>query len=307
LEAFVASRPVLTMGTFDGFHRGHGKILQTLRERAKELGGESVVMTFWPHPRLVLRPDDLSLSLLSTLDERVALLAKQGIDHLIVCPFTLEFAQMSSNDFIRSVLVEQLKITHLVVGFNHTFGRNREGNFDSLVQCAADCGFGIERVEALVDGPGFISSTKIREALLAGDIETATLSLQRPYSIAGQVIQGKQLGRKLGFPTANMEADLYKLVPKDGVYAVQVAFGEKLWKAMLNIGMRPTIDEPRRDKTIEVHIFDFDQQIYGQRLELRFLKRVRSEHRFDSLEALSQQLVADKAFVLDFFETVNQA
>ena len=300
-DTFEARKPVLTIGTFDGLHQGHLSIIEKLKNTAKALGGESVVMTFWPHPRMVLQADAAKLELLNTLDERIELLAQTGIDHLIVYPFTREFAALSSCEFIEQVLVAQLHIAHLIVGFNHAFGRNREGNFDSLTRCAGAYGFGIEKVSALAVEEVNISSTKIRQALADGNIELAQEYLGRPFCISGKVVLGNQLGRRLGFPTANIDAERYKLVPQDGVYAVRIRLSSGEFYGMLNIGHRPTIRDPRKQKTIEVHILDFSDDIYEQELVICFVKRIRGEQFFESIEDLSAQLAKDKAVVRAIF------
>lgn len=293
LDSFSTENTVLTIGTFDGVHQGHNKLIGTLKKRAKETGGESVVMTFWPHPRLVLRPDDLSISLLCTLEERIEMLSHTGIDHLVIFPFTREFSQLGSCEFIEQVLVKQLSVKHLVVGYDHAFGRNREGNYENLKACAVNFGFAIERVEALNVDAINVSSTKIRTALTEGKIAKANLYLNHPYSLTGKVVVGQKLGRKLGFPTLNLEVERFKLVPKDGVYAVRVIFHEKEYEGMLNIGIRPTIEDPRNTKTIEVHLFDFNQSIYGEQVQVYFEKRIRSEKKFDSVDILRKQLQVD--------------
>ncbi len=297
LNAFDASNTVLTIGTFDGVHQGHNKLLTTLKERAAELGGESAVMTFWPHPRLVLRPDDLSLSLLCTLEERIDMLSRTGIDHLIVYPFTKEFSQLSSTDFIEKILIGQLSIKHLVVGYDHAFGRNREGNYDYLKSCADSFGFSIEKVNALHVDTINVSSTKIRKALSDGDVKTANLYMNHPYYLTGEVVVGQKLGRTLGFPTLNLDVERFKLIPKDGVYAVRVVHNGKTYGGMLNIGMRPTIEDPRKNKTIEVHVFDFNQDIYGDDVKVYFVKRMRDEVKFPSVEELRRQLTEDSLLI----------
>ena len=298
-ENFGQTACVLTIGTFDGVHRGHNHLLHRLRDRAHALGLPSAVLTFWPHPRMVLHPEDTSLSLLNTLDERVELLRQQGVDHVIVQEFTPEFSALSSCEFVENILIKKLNVKHLVVGFNHAFGRNREGNYAYLEQCAANYGFGIERIDALHIRSIDISSTKVREALQAGQIETANLYLNRPYSLTGTVVRGKQLGRTIGFPTANVQAEAYKLIPQNGAYAVLIHTQSGNYQGMLNIGTRPTVQGETRN--VEVHLLDFDGDLYGQSLTVFFAHYIRPERRFANVQALAEQLMRDKAYVAHYF------
>jgi len=235
--------PVVTSGTFDGVHLGHQKILQRIREIAKSINGETILLTFWPHPRLVLYPKEHNLRLLSTFEEKAKLLRQFGIDHLISIPFTREFSQLTSQEFIQSILVDKIKTKKLVIGYDHRFGKNREGSFEYLQQHSGEFGFDLEEISRQdVDEIG-VSSTKIRNALESGDIITANNFLGRPYELNGLVIKGQQIGRSIGFPTANVHIpNSYKLIPKDGVYAVEASVNGSLYKAMLNIGNRPTVD-----------------------------------------------------------------
>lgn len=306
LDAFDAKNIVLTIGTFDGVHQGHNKLIETLKNRAIELQGESVVMTFWPHPRLVLQPDNLDLSLLCTLDERIDTLSLTGIDHLIVFPFTMEFSKTSSRDFIEQVLVQQLHVKHLVVGYDHAFGHKREGNYEYLEQCAKQYDFSIERVDALNVEAINVSSTKIRNALLAGDLAKANKYLNHPYYLSGEVISGQRLGRTIGYPTINVDVERFKLVPRDGVYAVEVECRGERYRGMLNVGIRPTVNDPRHNKTIEAHLFDFSQDIYGENVKVYFAQRMRDEVKFSSIDALRKQLATDEKEVLAFFKKRNK-
>jgi riboflavin kinase/FMN adenylyltransferase len=258
---------VVTSGTFDGVHVGHTKILSRLREIASKTGGETVVITFWPHPRLVLHPEDMSLKLLNTFEEKAELLKAQGINHLIRIPFTKEFSQLTSEQFITEILVKTIGTKKLVIGHDHHFGKNREGSFDQLVVNGPKYGFEVEEIPRQdVDHVG-VSSTKIRKALEGGDIKTATHFLGHNYSITGRVIMGDKLGRILGFPTANIEIETsYKLIPADGIYAVVIGYGNRRFKGMLYIGNRPTVDGVKRN--IEVNIFDFSKDIYGESLTI---------------------------------------
>jgi len=289
--------PVVTSGTFDGVHIGHQKILRRLKELARDVNGETVVLTFWPHPRLVLNGDENSLKLLNTFDEKAALLEQAGIDHLVQMPFTEEFSHLSPREYVQRILVDKLKTEFLIIGYDHRFGRNREGGFDYLQANAADFGFQVEEIPRQdIDDIG-VSSTKIRQALETGDVATAHTYLGRPYEITGMVVDGDKIGRGMGFPTANISiAEKYKLIPDDGIYAVQVLYQEQQYGGMLYIGNRPTL--AKTNKTIEVNIFDFDQTIYGERLAVSFIERIRGDMTLTGLEALTAQLQKDRASAL---------
>lgn len=284
---------VVTSGTFDGVHVGHQKIFDRLREIARRHQGETVVLTFWPHPRLVLHPEDESLKLLNTFEEKAAFLKDQGIDHLIRIPFTKEFSQLTSEQFIRQILVETIGTKKLVIGYDHHFGKNREGSFEQLKQNAPEYGFEVEEIPRQdVDHVG-VSSTKIRKALEEGDIETATHFLGKPYSLTGRVVAGDKLGRLMGYPTANIEVDTkYKLIPMDGIYAVTVLHEHTTYGGMLYIGNRPTINGTKQN--IEVNIFNFNKDIYGESLTIYIHKLIRGDAKFSDLEALKNQLHLDQ-------------
>lgn len=298
IESFRnVKRPIVTTGTFDGVHFGHRKIIDRLKQVAQKNDGETVLLTFSPHPRMVLFPDDNDLKLLNTLEEKKALLAKAGIDHLIVHPFTKEFSRTSSINFVRDILVNQLNTHRLVIGYNHHFGRNREGSFDHLKEFAPVYGFEVEEIPVqLLDDVG-VSSTKIRKALGRGDVKTAADYLGYEYPLSAKVVEGEQLGRTIGFPTANLVVeDALKLIPADGVYAVKVDLGARTYKGMMNIGVKPTLGSTQR--TLEVNLFDFDEQIYGASVTIRFVERIRDEQGFENLEDLRSQLHKDKANAL---------
>ena len=284
---------VVTSGTFDGVHLGHQKILRRLKELATRRQGETVLLTYWPHPRMILQPEEDSLRLLTTLTEKVNLLEELGVDHLIILPFTKELSQMSSEEFIREILVEKIHTKTLVIGYDHKFGKNREGSFEYLKSHSHLFGFDIEEISRQDVDDLAVSSTKIRTALAFGDIATASKYLGRPYVLSGQVVQGRQIGRSIGFPTANIDvADKYKLLPRDGAYAVYAEVGKIQYKAILNIGDRPTVDGKK--KTIEAHLIDFDGDVYGEELSISFVEFLREEVRFESLNALKHQLVIDR-------------
>jgi len=287
------SNAVVTSGTFDGVHLGHQKILRRIREIARSINGETVLITFWPHPRLVLYPDEHNLRLLSTFEEKAKLLREAGIDHLITIPFTKEFSQLTSKEFIESVLVEKIQTKKLVIGYDHRFGKNREGSFEYLRVHHEEYGFDLEEISRQdVEDIG-VSSTKIRHALETSDIGTAINYLGRPYELNGLVIKGQQIGRSIGFPTANIHIpNDYKLIPKDGVYAVEAMVNGALYKAMLNIGNRPTVNGTK--KTVEANLFDFQGDLYDKQITIYIKAFLRDEVKFDGLEALKKQLLIDK-------------
>lgn len=303
LNSFHAQNPVLTIGTFDGVHLGHRKIIAALHDRAKSINGESVIFTFDPHPRKVVAPDEGNLRLLTTLDEKIALFEQCGIDHLIIYPFTPEFSQLTYEEFVEKVLVGQIHTKFLVVGYDHKFGKNRQGDFEFLKKCADHFDFQIEKLDVLLMNEANISSTKIREAIQQGDFKTANDCLGYKFMLHGTVVEGQKLGRKIQFPTANIEAsDPDKIIPGHGVYAVHVNFQNQTFQGMLNIGSRPTVNNNADHRSIEVHIFDFDSDIYGEQIELVFFRKLREEQKFPSLEALKDQLAKDRTETLDYFQ-----
>jgi riboflavin kinase / FMN adenylyltransferase len=288
---------VVTSGTFDGVHLGHQKIVGRLKEVAEKSNGETVVITFWPHPRLILKPEDSTLKLLNTFEEKAELLKQQGIQHLLRIPFTKEFSQITSQEFITNILVKIIGTKKLVIGYDHRFGNNREGSFEQLKISGPAYGFDVEEIERQDVDHVTVSSSKIRKALEAGDLETATHLLGRPYSISGQVVRGDKLGRVLGYPTANIDLDSrLKLIPADGIYAVTVQHEHSIFKGMLYIGNRPTVNGTKR--AIEVNIFDFNKEIYGETLTVYFHQLIRSDSKFQDLEALKIQLHQDKVDTL---------
>ena len=288
------SYAVVTSGTFDGVHLGHQKILQRLNEVARShAGGQSVVMTYWPHPRTVVSNDSQNLRLLSTLEEKITLLEQAGVDHLVVIPFTRSFSQLTSEEFIRQILIGALGTRKLVIGYDHRFGRDREGGFDYIKAHQAEYGFEVEEIPRQDLEAVAISSSKIRTALSEGHIDAATRFLGRNYSLTGTIVKGRQLGRTIGFPTANLQIDdAVKLIPANGVYAVDVEQGGQTYGGMLNIGFRPTVAGDHQ--TIETYIFDFDKDIYGEHMTLRFRAFLRPEQKFNGLPALMEQLHLDE-------------
>lgn len=289
---------VVTSGTFDGVHVGHQQILSRLRETASKNNGETVVITFWPHPRLVLHPEDDTLKLLNTFEEKAALLKDQGIQHLVRIPFTKEFSNHTSDEFIREVLVKTIGTRKLVIGYDHRFGHNREGSFEQLKLNGPKYGFEVEEIPRQDIDHIAVNSTRIRKALEEGDVETAAHFLGRPYSITGRVVTGDKIGRLIGFPTANIEIDTkYKLIPADAIYAVTVEHEHKRFGAMLYIGNRPTVNGTKQN--IEANIFDFNQDIYGESLTVYFHKLIRGDMKFNGLEELKKQLYKDQEDALE--------
>lgn len=285
--------PIVTTGTFDGVHLGHQKLISRLKDVAREENGETVLLTFSPHPRMVLFPDDNELKLLNSLPEKIELLENYGVDHLIVYPFTKEFSRLTSTEFVRNILVNSIQTKRLVIGYNHHFGRNREGSFEHLKEYGPLYGFDVEEIPAKDVDHIEVSSTKIRNALLIGDVKTATNYLGHEYTLTGTVVKGKQLGRTIGYPTANLLInDQHKLIPGDGVYAVKIKHKNSYYGGMLNIGNNPTVEG--KGKSIEVNIFDFDKVIYGDEATIYFIDRLRDEVKFKNLDDLKEQLAKDK-------------
>jgi len=302
LTDFHAQNPVLTIGTFDGVHLGHRKIIAALKGRARAMNGESVIFTFDPHPRKVVSPNEENLRLLTTLEEKIALFEESGIDHLIVYPFTLEFSQLNYEAFVENVLVNQIHTRFLVVGYDHKFGKNRQGDFEFLQECAKRFDFQVEKMDVLLMNEANISSTKIREAIQHGDFNVANSFLGYPFSLHGTVVEGQQLGRQIQYPTANIQAsDPDKIIPGHGVYAVKVNVRRKTYLGMLNIGSRPTVNINADHRSIEVHLLDFDADIYGDPIEIIFFQKLRDEQKFGSLEVLKAQLDQDRIATLGFF------
>ncbi len=298
--------PVVTSGTFDGVHLGHQRILQRINELASKHRGESVVLTLWPHPKQVLQHSEVPISLLSSIEEKIHLLEKQGIDNLVIIPFTKAFSETSSADFIQNIIVDKLKTKVLVIGYDHRFGKNREGSFEYLTTHKDDYSFEIEEISKEEIDNSTISSTLIRQNILDGDLVNANKLLGTPYTISGKVILGEQIGRTINFPTANIQVmEHNKLLPHEGAYAVMVVTKNSRYQGMMNIGYRPTVNG--KAKTIEVNIFDFDKDIYGQFIRLEIIQKIRNEKKFKNVEALSSQLKIDKSAaqkILKNYETV---
>ena len=287
------NNPVVTIGIFDGVHLGHQKILNKLIEAANEMDGQALLLSFFPHPRVVLNPDAGDLRLINTLDEKISLLDKLGLENIIIHPFDIDFSNITSEEFIEKILIDRLQVKKVVIGYDHHFGKNRTGGFEQLLKFAESHNFVVEEIPAQDIKDIHISSTKIRNALFDGLVEVANTYLGYSYFMRGTVIEGDKIGRSILFPTANIYIEeKYKLIPKNGVYAVKVKVLGKEFNGMLNIGNRPTV--PGRDFSIEVHIFDFNDDIYGQTIEVALIKRIRDEIKFEDLSALQKQLNHDQ-------------
>jgi len=295
---------VATIGTFDGVHIGHQKILNRVIEAAKAMEGESVLISFYPHPRLVLFPNNNPLRLLQTLEEKIEQLERIGIDKLLLIPFSRSFSRTSSDVFIKDILVRQVGIKKLVIGYDHHFGKNRTGDITELRRYAPSLGYEVEEIPAQAIDNANVSSTKIRNALRIGDVEVANRFLSYAYSISGDVIHGQKMGRKLGFPTANIRpSDKWKLIPANGIYLVKVKHRANRYFGLLNIGNKPTVgDFP---VGLEVYIYDFDQEIYGETLTVELLHYIREEKKFHSLNELVHAMEHDKQVGLRLIEQLS--
>ncbi len=309
---------VVTIGTFDGVHVGHQKILSTLKESARASGGETVLLTFFPHPRMILHPEDDSLRLISDIEEKVMLLANSGIDHLIITPFTRDFSNQSPEEYIREVLVGRIGTKKIIIGYDHRFGKDREGSLKDLLDHAEIYGYTVEQIPEQDINDVAVSSTKIREALIKGDIDTANSYLGYAFLLTGKVIRGNQLGRNIGYPTANLQVqEPHKLIPAYGIYAVEAAIiepapiktgryapgqPERVVQGMGYIGTRPTVDGVNR--SIEVHLFNFGADIYGKALQVKFLHFIRHDQWFETMQEMVDQMALDEEKVKDFFRSL---
>ena len=295
LDSFTKPKnAIVTQGTFDGVHVGHKQILGNIVQLAKEQNGQSIIVTFHPHPRQVLFKDENNIKLLTTLEEKIDLFTEIGLDYLIILPFDEILSKMSAANFVRDILVEKIGVKTMVVGHDHRFGKNREGSFDDLKEYAEIYSFEIIEIAAHDINQAVVSSTKIRTSLVNGDIATATSFLNRYYSITGKVVDGKKLGKTIGYPTANIEVvNNDKLIPANGIYAVKIKHFDINYDGMLSIGNNPTIENAKW--SIEVNIFDFDKTIYGDELTIYFIARMRDEFKFGDLNDLKMQLKADES------------
>lgn len=297
LETFQGNQPIVTMGTFDGVHPGHRALLKRIRNLAIAENKESVVLTFWPHPRIVLGQDADKLRLLTSLEEKIQMISQIGIDHLIVVPFTREISEQSAEEFLDRILVQRLNVGHLVIGFNHRFGKGGI-TLEKIFKLSRKLNFDLSQFRHVdIDGQ-YPSSTRIRNLLLEGKVRQANLLLGYNYAITGRVTGGMQLGRKLSYPTANLQLEEQaKLVPPDGVYACFVKVTGKYYGGMVNIGYRPTVNTQMDNRSIEVHILDFHDEIYSEEVTLQFIARTRDEIRFAGMEALKAQLQQDEGII----------
>ncbi len=304
ISSYQSQKPtVLTIGTFDGVHIGHKKIIERLTKSAQKEGLESVILTFFPHPRMVLQKDS-DIKLINTIDEKIQLLTHLGLDSLIIHPFDKTFSQLTAEEFVEQILVEKLNLKKIVIGYDHRFGKNRTAGIDELVVFGAKYGFEVEQISAQEIDEVSVSSTKIRKALESGEIVQANLFLGYDYFFDAKVIQGRKLGRTIGFPTANLKVSQdYKLIPKTGVYIVNAWLNNQKLCGMMNIGFNPTVSGTRQ--SVEVHFFDFDQEIYDQTIQITILDKIRDEQKFASLEELKNQLQKDKETSLNYFMNLS--
>jgi len=293
---------VVTIGTFDGVHLGHRKIISRIKELAAETGGETVILTFFPHPRMIIHPEDQNLKLINTIHEKAELLEQLGVDHLIITPFSRDFSNQTAEEYIRNVLVEKIGTKKIVIGYDHRFGKDRLGGLKELQELGPAYGYEVIEIPEQDIHDVAISSTRIRNALLEGDIDLANEFLGYSFFISGKVNRGDQIGRTIGYPTANIHVEEnYKLIPSDGIYAVRVYLDAVEHKGMGYIGQRPTINGMTRN--IEVNIFDFNHDIYTQPIRMELLHYVRGDIKFESLEQLTTQLGKDKEDVLALFRS----
>jgi len=296
----VKDETYVTIGTFDGVHFGHQKIIEKLVKEAKKANKKSVLLTFFPHPRMVLQKDT-SLKLINTIEERAVLLEKTGLDYLIIHPFSKEFSKMSALEFVKDILVSQLNISKLIIGYDHHFGKNREGNITQLTEYSHVYNFKVEEIPAQDIDTVSVSSTKVRHALATGNLKTANNYLGYNFMLNGTVVNGKKLGGTIGYPTANIDIkETYKLIPKTGVYVVKSTIGGETVFGMMNIGNRPTVNGIHQ--TIEVHFFDFNQDLYHQNLTIELIYFLRDEQKFDGIDSLVHQLKKDEETARDYLK-----
>jgi len=291
-------KTILTLGTFDGVHIGHKKILEKITQNTENEKYESLVLTFFPHPRMILQ-EESAIKLLNTITEKIDLLEKTGIENLVIHPFDESFSRLTAEEFVREILVEQFHIQKIIIGHDHRFGRNRTANIDDLIDFGKKYGFEVEQISAQEINEISVSSTKIRNALEEGDIVLANKYLGYEYFLTGTIIKGKQLGRTIGFPTANLKIEEnYKLIPRNGVYIVSSIINNKTVFGMMNIGLNPTVNG--ENQTIEIHFFDFEADLYHQKITVSLLHRIRSEQKFDSVVLLKEQLEKDQNYAKAF-------
>jgi riboflavin kinase/FMN adenylyltransferase len=291
---------VVTIGTFDGVHIGHKTILKRVVETAKKENLDSVVLTFFPHPRMVLQQNS-DIKLLNTIEERTQLLEKTGLDHLVIHPFTHAFSRLTALEYVRDILVNSLKAKKIIIGYDHRFGRNRNADIEDLKEFGKTYNFEVEEISAKEIDDVAVSSTKIRKALDAGDVETANSYLGYNFMISGEVVRGKAIGRTINYPTANLKLkENYKLVPKNGVYVVQSQINSEKIFGITSIGTNPTVGG--KEKTIETHFLNFNKDLYGKEITIEFLKFIRDEETFDSVEILRQEIIKDEKFAKQYLQ-----
>ena len=300
IEDLKVERSVVSVGTFDGLHKGHLKVIGKTVQRAKEMKAVSIVFTFWPHPQEILFPDK-SVYYLNTFQEKIERFEKAGIDYLILFPFTKDFSQLSYQKFIKEYLVDALKMKFFVIGYDHHFGKDRAGDFKKLLSYSKDYNFGVERIEQEIVTGEVASSTEIRNAINKGELSKANNLLGYFYFLSGKVKQGKGIGRTINSPTLNIELPVKKLIPKAAVYICLLQYNDKKYKAITNVGYNPTVDT-NNELGIEVHILDFNEEIYGKEVKVYFLEKIREELRFDNLMDLQKQIEKDKVACIQYFK-----
>ena len=294
-------RTVVTIGTFDGVHLGHRKIIKKLTGIAKEKELDSALLTFFPHPRMVLQQSK-DLKLINSIDEKKQLLSKTGLHHLIIEPFTIDFSRLTAQEYVEKYLIEYLNAAVIIVGYDHRFGRNRKANIEDLIKFSKIYNFEVVEISKQDIDDVAISSTKIRSAILNGKIDLANRYLTNPFMLSGNVVKGKQIGRSLGYPTANLRIEEdYKIIPKQGVYVVKAGIDDQTYFGMMNIGLNPTVSDDNQ-KSIETFFFDFEGDLYGRSLQIELLKRIRDEKKFDSVEALKTAMKSDEIYSKKYIE-----
>lgn len=297
-----SQKSIMTLGTFDGVHIGHQKIIQKLIQSTKHHACESLVLTFFPHPRMVLQ-DIQEIKLLNTIEERIQLLEASGLDNLVIHPFDQAFSRLSAEEFVSSILVDQFNIKKIIIGYDHRFGRNRTADINDLIEFGKQYDFEVEQISVQEIDAVSVSSTKIRKALLEGNIALANEYLGYAYLLTGTIAKGKGIGRTIGFPTANLSIEeSYKLIPKNGVYIIQSKLNGKLQFGMMNIGFNPTVNG--NSQSIEIHFFDFDDDLYDKKIQIQILSRIRDEQKFENIDLLAEQLIKDKNVALAYSSTL---
>jgi riboflavin kinase / FMN adenylyltransferase len=299
-EFNTSKKTVLTLGTFDGVHIGHQKIIKKLIKEATKLNCESTLLTFFPHPRMVLK-QDVEIKLINTIREKIALFEKQGLQNLIIHPFDATFSELLPEEFVKKILIDQLHLSKIIIGYDHKFGKNRSADINDLIHFGERYNFEVEQISVKELNEISISSTKIRAALLDSDIQLANKFLGYNYTLNGEIIEGNKIGRTINFKTANLKIDeTYKLIPKNGVYLVQSVIDNKLYYGMMNIGNNPTVNG--KIQSIEIHYFNFNNDIYSKKITVNILEFIREEIKFESLDELKNQLVKDKEFCINYLD-----